>query len=69
MIESDHKPLIPLLGTKRLDSLPPRVLHFGLRMARYVYSIIHVPESSYTLQTSYPEHLYILSTASLSREK
>lgn len=25
-IETDHKPLVPLLGTKQLDSLPPRVL-------------------------------------------
>ena len=28
MIEMDHKPLIPLLGTKHLDNLPPRVLRF-----------------------------------------
>ena len=26
LIETDHKPLVPLLGTKHLDSLPPRVL-------------------------------------------
>ena len=25
VIESDHKPLIPLLNTKHLDSLPPRI--------------------------------------------
>ena len=28
LIETDHKPLVPLLNTKRLDSLPPRVLRF-----------------------------------------
>lgn len=27
-IKTDHKPLIPLLGEKSLDSLPPRILRF-----------------------------------------
>jgi hypothetical protein len=35
LIETDHKPLVPLLGTKHLDSLPPRVLRFRLRLARF----------------------------------
>ena len=26
LIESDHKPLVPLLGTKRLDDLPPCIV-------------------------------------------
>jgi len=43
LIETDHKPLVPLLGTKHLDSLPPRVLRFCLRLARFNYSILHVP--------------------------
>ena len=34
-IESDHKPLIPLLSSKHLDRLPPRVLQFRLRLARF----------------------------------
>ena len=42
-METDHKPLIPLLSTKHLDSLPPRVLRFRLRLARFDYSIHHVP--------------------------
>ena len=33
MIETDHKPLIPLQGTKHLDDLPPRVLRFRLRLS------------------------------------
>ena len=33
MIETDHKPLVPLLGTKHLDDLPPRVLRFRLRLS------------------------------------
>ena len=45
-IESDHKPLVPLLNTKQLDSLPPRVLRFRLRLARYDYVVHHVPGKS-----------------------
>ena len=43
LIETDHKPLIPLLGTKHLDALPPRILRFHLRLGRYDYNITHVP--------------------------
>ena len=42
-IETDHKPLVPLLSSKQLDSLPPRVLRFRLRMDRFSYNIHHVP--------------------------
>lgn len=42
-IETDHKPLVPLLGTKQLNSLPPRILRFRLRLDRFSYSISHVP--------------------------
>ena len=53
-IETDHKPLVPLLGSKHLDSLPPRVLRFRLRLARFDYSIEHVPG----------KHLYTANTLS-----
>ena len=39
-IETDHKPLVP---SKHLNDLPPRVLRFRLRMAKFNYSISHVP--------------------------
>ena len=42
-VETDHKPLIPLLSTKQLNSLPPRVLRFRLRMDRFDFNITHVP--------------------------
>jgi len=29
-IETDHKPLVPLLSKKHMDSMPPRVLRFHL---------------------------------------
>ena len=41
-IETDHKPLVLLLTTKHLDSLPPRIVRFRLRLARYDYTISHV---------------------------
>ena len=51
-IETDHKPPVPLLMSKQLDSLPPRVLRFRLRMDRYTYSIYHVPgKNLYTADT------------------
>ena len=34
-LETDHKPLVPILGHKSLDSLPPRVL----RLLRFQYSM------------------------------
>ena len=43
IIETDHKPLIPLLGSKNLNSLPSRVLRFRLRLTRFDYSVVHVP--------------------------
>ena len=42
-IETDHKPLVPLFGTKQLDKLPPRVLRFRLHMDRFTCTILHVP--------------------------
>eukprot|EP00731_Ephydatia_muelleri_P031104 Em0022g618a len=45
-IETDHKPLVPLLSTKHLDTLPPGILRFRLRLARFDYSINHVPGKS-----------------------
>ena len=43
LVETDHKPLVPLLGSKHLSDLPPRVLRFRLRLARFNYTISHVP--------------------------
>ena len=51
-IETDHKPLVPLLGNKYLDSFPPRVLQFRLRLSRFEYQITHVPgKQLYTVDT------------------
>jgi hypothetical protein len=42
-IETDHKPLIPLLGEKSLDRLPPRIVRFRLALMRYEFDVKHVP--------------------------
>ena len=42
-LHTDHKPLVPLFSTKRLDELPLRVQRFRLRMLRYHFSIVHIP--------------------------
>lgn len=42
-LETDHKPLVPLLTTTHLDHMPPRVLRFRLHLTRFEYSIQHVP--------------------------
>ena len=45
-IETDHKPLVPLLSTKNLEGLPARVQRFRMRMMRFSYTISHVPGKS-----------------------
>ena len=42
-LETDHKPLVPLLSTKSLEELPVRIQRFRLRLMRYQYTINHVP--------------------------
>ena len=52
-LETDHKPLVPLLGTaKSLDQLPPRLQRMKMRLMRFSYNIRHVPgKELYTADT------------------
>ena len=43
LLETDHKPLVPLFNTKHLDDLPPRILRFRLHLMQFDYTISHVP--------------------------
>ncbi|CAL8069840.1 unnamed protein product [Orchesella dallaii] len=43
MIETDHKPLLPILRTKCVDDLSPRLQRFRIRMMRYSYDIKYTP--------------------------
>ena len=45
-IETDHKPLVSLLGSKNLSELPPRIQRLRLRLLRFQYNILHVPGKS-----------------------
>ena len=42
-IETDHSPLIKLLGTSDLAEMPLRIQRFKLRLMRYDYKIFHTP--------------------------
>ena len=42
-LKTDHRLLVPLLSHKGLDSLPPRILWFCLRLMSYDYEIRDVP--------------------------
>ena len=43
-LQSDHKPLISLLGSsKTISELPPRIQRFRMRLMRFKYDIVHVP--------------------------
>ena len=48
-IFTDYKPLVSLLGSKPLDSLPPRVQHFRMRLMRFTYTISYVPGKNLTV--------------------
>uniref|UniRef100_A0A147BIU1 RNA-directed DNA polymerase n=1 Tax=Ixodes ricinus TaxID=34613 RepID=A0A147BIU1_IXORI len=43
IIETDHKPLVPIFSTKSLEDIPLRLQRMKLRMMRYSYDIRHVP--------------------------
>ena len=42
-LETDHKPLISLLGGKAISDLPPRVQRFRMQLMRFDYDIVHIP--------------------------
>ncbi len=55
LLETDHKPLIILLGQKLLDQLPLRVQRFGLRLMRYSYAITYVPGNNLHTAVASPD--------------
>lgn len=45
IVETDHKPLVPLLSTPTLDQLPPRIERFRMRLVRFHFKELkHVPK-------------------------
>ena len=47
-IETDHKPIVPPLGTKALDEMPPRIQRLRMRLLRFDFTISHVPGKEHT---------------------
>ena len=45
-LETDHKPLVALLGQKGLDELPLRIQRFRMRLLHFDYKTTHVPGKS-----------------------
>lgn len=41
-VETDHKPLVPLLGSKNLEEVPPRIQRLRMRVLRFDFTISHV---------------------------
>ena len=56
LIQTDHKTLLPFLGTKHLDSVPPQTLRFHLQLASLTISSHMYRESICILQTHFQEH-------------
>ena len=61
-IETDHKPLVPLLSTKHLDCLPPRVLRFRLQL---ITPFTMCRGRSYIQLMLSPGHLHLLQESSV----
>ena len=57
-IETDHKPLVPLLGNKDLSQLPLRVQRFKMRLMRYDFDIFHSPGSQMFIADNLSRVLY-----------
>ena len=47
-IETDHKSIVPPLGTKDLDEMPPRIQRLRMRLLRFDFTIFHVPGKEHT---------------------
>ena len=48
-VETDHKPLVPLLGTKNLEELPAHIQRFKMRLMRFTFTIYHTPGKDLTI--------------------
>ena len=48
-VETDHKPLVSLLGMKNLEELPVRIQRFKIRLMRFTFTISHTPGKDLTI--------------------
>ena len=47
-LETDHKPLVPLLKSTELAKMPPRIQRFRMRLMRYSPEVAYVPGKQQT---------------------
>ena len=68
--ETDHKPLVPLLTTRTLDDIPPRVQRLRMLLMRFQFKEVnHVPgKELYIAATSFPGSLFFPSRGARERE-
>ena len=45
-VETDHKPLVPILGSKNLEEMSPRIQRLRMRLLRFDFTVSHVPGKS-----------------------
>ena len=43
LMETEHKRLVPLFGSKNLDELPPGIQRFRMRLMKYSFNVRHIP--------------------------
>ena len=67
---TDHKPLVPILSSKSLDTLPAHVQQFRMRLMRYHFTISHVPGKDLHIADtlSWHPHLQVLTDAQFHQE-
>ena len=46
LIETDYKPLVPILGSKNLEEMSPRIQRLRMRLLRFTFTVSHVPGKS-----------------------
>ena len=63
-LETDHKPLVTLLGTKNLDEPSARVQRFRMRFMRFLYSITYIPGKNLTVADTLSRAPVLMSSAS-----
>ncbi|XP_064476237.1 uncharacterized protein K02A2.6-like [Ornithodoros turicata] len=67
--ETDHKPLVALLGLQQLDQLPLRIQRFRLRLMRYDYDVTYVPGASMTIADALSRSPLKDTTSSLTADE
>ena len=66
-IETDHKPLVSLLG-EFIDELPLHIQHFRMRLMKFSYRISHIPGKNLVIADALLEHHHCISWSTADYE-